>query len=111
MASGVAKTVTRVSATKFRERFKDFAGQAKGDKVILVVNRRQDSKYLVDKEWLDAFMRGRESVLATLEVLADRHLTTRLRKLAKRIDADVRAGKLHTMEQTFGVGEIRRHPR
>ena len=56
-------------------------------------------------------MRERESVLATLEILADRHLTTRLRKLAKRIDADVRAGKLHTMEQVFGAGEIRRHPR
>jgi hypothetical protein len=44
----------------------------------------------------------RESVLATLEILADRHLTTRLRKLAKRIDAEVRAGKLHTMEEVFG---------
>jgi PHD/YefM family antitoxin component YafN of YafNO toxin-antitoxin module len=101
MPSGVAKTVTRVSATKFRERFKDFAGQAKGDKVILVVNRRQESKYLVDKEWLDALMGERESVLATLEILADRNLTARLRKLAKRIDADVEAGKLHTMEEVF----------
>jgi PHD/YefM family antitoxin component YafN of YafNO toxin-antitoxin module len=102
MPSGVTRTVTRVSATKFRERFKDFAGQAKGDKVILVVNRRQESKYLVDKEWLDALMSERESVLATLEILADRNLTARLRKLAKRIDADVEAGKLHTMEEVFG---------
>jgi PHD/YefM family antitoxin component YafN of YafNO toxin-antitoxin module len=102
MASEVAKTVTRVSATKFRERFKEFAGQAKGDKVILVVNRRQESKYLVDKEWLDVLMSERESVLATLEILADRQLTTRLRKLAKRIDADVQARKLHTMEEVFG---------
>lgn len=91
-----------MSATKFRERFKDFAGQAKGGKVILVVNRRQEPKYLVDKEWLDALVRERESVLATLEILADRQLTTRLRKLAKRIDADVQAGRLHTMEKVFG---------
>ncbi|MGO8790000.1 MAG: hypothetical protein ACLQVL_21805 [Terriglobia bacterium] len=102
MPSGAAKTVTRVSATKFRERFKEFAGQAKGDRVILVINRRQESKYLVDKDWLDALMRERESVLATLEILADRHLTARLRKLAKRIDGDVRSGKLHTMEEVFG---------
>src|ERR1039458_4429239 len=101
MASGVAKTVTRVSATKFRERFKDFAGQAKGDKVILVVNRRQEPKYLVDKEWLDALMSERESVIATLEILADRHLTTCLRKLAKWIDGDIQAGKLHSMEEVF----------
>lgn len=102
MASGDAKTVTRVSATKFRERFKDFAGQAKGDKVILVVNRRQESKYLVDKEWFDVLMNERESVLATLEILADRQLATRLRKLAKKIDADVQAGKFHTMQEVFG---------
>ena len=102
MASGVTKTVTRVSATKLRERFKDFAGQAKGHKMILVVNRRQDPKYLVDKEWLDALIRERESVLATLEILSDPHLTARLRKLAKRIDSDVRAGKLHSMEEVFG---------
>jgi hypothetical protein len=102
MPSGVAKTVKRVSATKFRERFKDFAEQAKGDKVILVVNRRQEPKYLVDKEWLDALVRERDSVLATLEILADRTLTARLLKLAKRIGADVRAGRLHTMEEVFG---------
>jgi hypothetical protein len=102
MASGVAKMVTRVSATKFRERFREFAGQTKGDKVILAANRRQEPKYLVDKEWLDALMRERESVLATLEILADRHLTTRLRKLAKRIDVDVRAGRLLSMEEVYG---------
>lgn len=102
MTSGARKTVRRVSATKFRARFKDFAEQAKGDKVILVVNRRQEPKYLVDKEWFDALVRERESVLATLQILADRGLTKRLLKLAKRIDADVRAGRLHTMEEVFG---------
>jgi len=102
MPSGIAKTVRTVSATKFRERFKDFAQQAKGDKVILVVNRRREPKYLVDKEWLDALVRERESILATLEILSDRNLTERLLKLAKRIDADVQAGRLHTMEEVFG---------
>src|SRR5271157_4434461 len=47
-------------------------------------------------------MSNRDSVLTTLEILADRHLTARLRKLAKRIDADVQAGKLHSMENVFG---------
>ena len=102
MATGIAKTATKVSATTFRERFKDFAGQAKGDKVILVVNRRQESKYLVDKDWLDALISERESALATIEILADGQLTSRLRKVAKRIDSDVRAGRLHSMEEVFG---------
>jgi hypothetical protein len=75
---------------------------AKGDKVVLIENRRQESKYLVDKEWLDAVMRERESILATLEVLADRDLTNRLLRLAETLDKDVRAGSLHTMEEVFG---------
>jgi hypothetical protein len=37
-----------------------------------------------------------------MEILADRRLTTRLKKLAKRIDADVEAGKFHSMEEVFG---------
>ena len=102
MPSRVAKTVRRVSATKFRERFRAFAAQAKGERVILVENRRQAPKYLVDKEWLDTLVRERESVLATLEILADRNLTERLLKLGKRINADVQAGRLHTMEEVFG---------
>ncbi len=102
MRSTAERKVRRVSATEFRERFKDFVERAKGDNVILVVNRRQAPKYLVDKEWFDALVRERESVVATLQVLADRDLTERLLKLAKRIDADVRAGRLRTIEEVFG---------
>jgi len=47
-------------------------------------------------------MREGESVLATLEIRADRRLTARLRKLARRIDTDVRPGRLHSMEEVFG---------
>jgi predicted short-subunit dehydrogenase-like oxidoreductase (DUF2520 family) len=46
--------------------------------------------------------RERESLVATLEILADRNLAARLRKLAKRTDADVLAGNLQTMEHVFG---------
>ena len=69
--------------------------------MVLIENRRQESKYLVDKEWLDAVMREREAILATLEILADRELTARLLKLAETIDEDVQAGRLHTMEEVF----------
>ena len=97
-----AVTVRKVSATSLRGRLKTYMKAAKGGKVVLIENRRQESKYLVDKEWLDAMMRERESILATLEVLADRELTNRLVKLAKTIDEDVIAGRLHTMEEVFG---------
>ena len=95
-------TVRKVSATSLRGRLKTYMNAAKGGKVVLIENRRQESKYLVDKDWLDTLMRERESILATLEVLADRELTNRLLKLAETIDEDVRAGRLHTMEEVFG---------
>lgn len=102
MSSGSAKAVRKVSATKFREHYRSLAAQAKGKDRVLVENRRQSSKYLVDKEWLDALLRERESILATLEILTDRTLTERLLKVSKRVDADVRAGRLHSMEEVFG---------
>jgi hypothetical protein len=97
-----AVTVRKVSATNLRGRLKSYMKAAKGGKVVLIENRRQESKYLVDKEWLDTVMRERESILATLEILADRELTNRLLKLAESIDEDVSAGRLHTMEEVFG---------
>jgi predicted RNase H-like HicB family nuclease len=64
--------------------------------------------HLERKDLVEVGKCERESVLATLEILADRRLTARLHKRAKRIDADVQAGKLHTMEEVFGqVGAVR----
>ena len=97
-----AVTVRKVSATSLRGRLKTYMKAAKGGKVVLIENRRQESKYLVDKEWLDSVMRERQSILATLEILADRDLTSRLLKLAENVDEDVSAGRLHTMEEVFG---------
>jgi len=94
-------TVKKVSATTLRGGLKSYMKHAKGGKVVLIENRRQESKYLVDKEWLDAVIRERESILATLEILADRELTDRLLKLAETVDEDLRAGRLHTMDEVF----------
>jgi hypothetical protein len=56
---------------------------------------------VVDKEWLDTLARERESVLATLEILADRELTERLLSLAKTNHRDVQRNRLLTMEEVF----------
>jgi hypothetical protein len=102
MAASKPVTVKRVSATRLRSRLKGFMKEAKGGKVVLIENRRQESKYLVDKGWLDSLIRERESILATLEILANRELTNRLLKLAETVDEDIRTGSLHTMEEVFG---------
>jgi len=94
--------VKKVSVTTLRGRLKGYMKQARGGNLVLINNRRQESKYLVDKDWLDTVMRERESILATLQILADRELTARLLKLAETVDEDVRAGRLHTIEEVFG---------
>ena len=102
MSAVKAVRVKKVSVTTLRGRLKTHMKEAKGGQIILIENRRQESKYLVDKGWLDSLIRERESILATLEILANRELTNRLLKLAETVDEDIRTGSLHTMEEVFG---------
>jgi K+-sensing histidine kinase KdpD len=94
--------VTKIMATDLRDNLKDYLREARANRVVLVENRRQSPKYLVDKEFLDSLLRERESILATLEILADRELTDRLLNLSKTIDKDVAAGRLLTTADVFG---------
>ncbi len=94
--------VKKVTATDLRQNLRVHLKAATADTLVLVENRRQPAKYLVDKEFLDSLMKERESILATLEILADRELTDRLLKLSKTIDGDVRAGRLLKTEEVFG---------
>jgi hypothetical protein len=102
MASACVDINKTVSATDLRDRLKDCLKAAKDNRVVLIENRRQSSKYLVDKEFLDALVKERDSIFATLEILADRNLTDRLLKLSKTIDSDVAAGRLLTTADVFG---------
>ena len=94
--------VKKVTATDLRDRLKDYLQEARANRVLLVENRRQAPKYLVDKEFLDSLLKERESILATLEILADRELTNRLLTLSKTIDDDVASGRLLTTADVFG---------
>jgi PHD/YefM family antitoxin component YafN of YafNO toxin-antitoxin module len=94
--------VKKVTATDLRGKLKSYLKQAKANRVVLVENRRQPSKYLVDKDFLDSLMSEREAILATLEILADRDLADRLLSLSKTIDQDVAAGRLLTTADVFG---------
>ena len=94
--------IKKVSATDLRESLKDRMKEVKDNRVLLVENRRQTAKYLVDKDFLDEMIKERASILATLEILADRELTSRLLALSKTIDEDVAAGNLLNMADVFG---------
>jgi hypothetical protein len=94
--------IKRVTATDLRYNLKRYLKAAKAKSVVLIENRRQSAKYLVDKEFLDSLLREHDSVLATLEILADRALTDRLLKLSRTLDEDVAAGRLLSAGEVFG---------
>jgi PHD/YefM family antitoxin component YafN of YafNO toxin-antitoxin module len=94
--------IKKVTATDLRGKLKTYLNEAKANRVVLVENRRQPAKYLVDKDFLDSLVKEREAILATLEILADRELTDRLLALSKTIDDDVAAGRLLTTADVFG---------
>ena len=98
----VSINVKKVTATDLRDKLKNCLKQARANRVVLVENRRQPAKYLVDKEFLDSLLEERESILATLEILVDRELTNRLLTLSKSIDDEVAAGRLLTTADVFG---------
>jgi len=97
-----ALAVKKVTATRLRDKLKVYLREARANRVVLVENRRQAPKYLVDKEFLDSLVREREAILATLEILADRPLTDRLLALSKTLESDVAAGRLLTTKEVFG---------
>lgn len=93
--------IKRVTASQLRRRLREQLRQVKNNSVLLVQNRRQKEKYVVDKAWLDNLIAERESVLATLEILSDTALTNSLLALAKTIDDDVANNRLYSMADAF----------
>ena len=101
MATACVNVMT-VTATDLRDSLKDCLKAATANKVVLIQNRRQSAKYLVDKDFLDTLVKERDSIIATLEILANRDLTDRLLDLSKTIDSDFTAGRLLTTADVFG---------
>jgi len=58
-------------------------------------------KYLMKENYYEELKPERESIAATLEILADQELTARLMSLGRTIDRDVEKGRLLTAEEVF----------
>jgi len=99
MSMAHAIRIKKVSATDFRDDLKEHLKTVKDNTVLLIENRRQVAKYVVDREYLDRLVEERESILATLEILADRELTNRLLELKKSGHSKA---KLYTMAEVLG---------
>ncbi len=94
----------KVQATTFRSQYRRVAASARGNQLVLIENRRQTPKYLVEKEFLDALLRENSTARETLEILCDPELTTYLLKLGGGVAAAGHAGRLKTysIEEVFG---------
>jgi PHD/YefM family antitoxin component YafN of YafNO toxin-antitoxin module len=99
MSMAHAIRIKKVSATDFRDDLKEHLKTVKDNTVLLIENRRQAAKYVVDREYFDRLVEERESILATLEILADRKLTNRLLELKK---SGLSKAKLYTMAEVLG---------
>lgn len=99
--AGRVKT-KKVRATSFRSNYRALSLAARGRRVLLIENRQQKAKYLVDKDFLDSLLREQESIRATLAILSDPHLTERLLGLGKIIDVEFRSGRL----KTYSIAEV-----
>jgi|SRR4249920_240746 hypothetical protein len=102
MATVCKMHVKKVTASQLRGSMSNHLKEARNNYVLLVQNRRQPEKYVVDKGWLDNLVKERESIIATIEILADRKLTNRLVALAETIDSDVENNRLYSMDEVFG---------
>jgi PHD/YefM family antitoxin component YafN of YafNO toxin-antitoxin module len=93
-----------VSPTDFRDHLSEYLESVRNHQMVVVESRHRDSKSVavVDKEWLDAILSERKSILATIEILADRELTERLLRTANTIDEDIQSARLRTHEEVFG---------
>ena len=96
----------KVRATQFRAAYRRLAAQAQGRDLVLIENRRQKSKYLVDKDFLDALLDELRGARATLEILSDPELTERLLALGASVDRAVRARRL----RTYSMAEVFARP-
>lgn len=97
------KVTRKVQAADFRSGYRKYSQAARGNRVVLIHNKRQSPKYLVDKEFLDDMAGRLQAQMETLAVLADPELAQRLIELGKTIDSAVRRGKvrLYTMDEVF----------
>jgi len=93
----------KVQAADFRSRYRTYSQAARGNRVVLIHNKRQAPKYLVDKSFLDDLAGTIEAQVETLALLANPEMAQRLIALGRTIDTAVRRGKvrLYSMDEVF----------
>jgi len=93
----------RTNRTRLRQEQNAILKKAKGRTVVVVNARgRKDEKCVLDKRYFDEILESFQAALETLQITADHRLFSQLLLAGETIDKDVRAGRLHSLEEAFG---------
>ncbi len=94
----------KVSRSQLRQNQSRIFRQAKGHKIVEVTSwAEEDQKYVVDKRYFDDLFRKLRATVETLEITSDPRLFAQILRAAETVDDDVRAGKLHSLEEALGA--------
>lgn len=92
----------QVNRSELRTQQSKFLQKASGNRIVLVVGRAEEEKYVVDKKYLDEVIAKLRSAMETMNVMKDQRLFAQILKASETIDEDIRLGKLHSFEEAFG---------
>ena len=94
--------VIEVNRSQLRQNQSALLRRARGRKVLLVkANQPEDEKVVVDREYFDQMRQRLNGLLETLEISMDRKLFNRILAAADTLEADLRAGRLHSLDDAF----------
>lgn len=94
--------MVEVNRSDLRQHQKKWLKKARGQHVLLIKsNDAEDEKVIVDKQYFDQLRSKLDGLVETLEIAMDRKLFNQIMAAADTVDADLRLGKLHSLEDAF----------
>ena len=92
----------KVNRSDLRQHQSKWLKKAKGQNVLLVkAHDADDEKVVLDRQYFDEICKKLGSLVETLEVVMDRKLFQQILTAANTLEDDLRAGKLHSLEDAF----------
>jgi hypothetical protein len=93
----------RVKRSDLRGNQKQMLSKVKGSTVLVVPGSEQgDEKLVMDRKYFDEVLHKMRAAMETAEIAMDRRLFAQILRAAPTLGADMRQGKLHSVDEAFG---------
>ena len=92
-----------VQRSEMRQNQSRLLKKAKGATVLIIRGSGDgdEDKYVLDKKYFEDLLKRNAALLETLEITLDRKLFRQILAAADTLEKDLRAGKLHSLEEAF----------